>query len=135
MDTSGVKPNPRTGHTAVNYKGKLLLILGGEGVSSKRALILYNDVWTFDLRTNTWSELIIENKTIFRPRTSFTANIYKNTLFIFGGFVNVNSFKCTDDLVTITLNETRQALRQELEYRSSAAAQNNHPVFCTQCKF
>jgi N-acetylneuraminic acid mutarotase len=113
----------------------LLLILGGEGVSSKRASILYNDLWAFDLRTNSWSELAIENRTVFRPRANFTANIYKNTLYVFGGFVNLNSFKCTDELVTITLNETRQALRQELEYRSSAAAQNTHPVYCAQCRF
>jgi N-acetylneuraminic acid mutarotase len=96
VDTSGVRPNPRTGHTAVNYKGKMLLILGGEGVSSKRASILYNDLWSFDLRTNNWSELTIENKTVFRPRANFTTNIYKNTLYVFGGFVNLNSFKCTD---------------------------------------
>ena len=104
VDTSGVRPNPRTGHAAVNYKGKMLLILGGEGVSSKRASILYNDVWAYDLRTNNWLELTIENKTIFRPRSNFTANIYKNTLYVFGGFINLTSFKCTDELVTITLN-------------------------------
>ena len=77
VETSGVKPNPRTGHAAINYKGKMLLILGGEGVSSKRASLLYNDLWAFDLRTSCWSELQIENKTVFRPRANFTANIYK----------------------------------------------------------
>ena len=59
VDALGARPNPRTGHAAVNYKGKMLLIVGGEGVSAKRASILYNDLWAFDLRNNTWSELSI----------------------------------------------------------------------------
>ena len=29
VEASGVRPNPRTGHAAVNYKSKMLLILGG----------------------------------------------------------------------------------------------------------
>ena len=55
VEAFGVRPNPRTGHASVDYKGKLLIIMGGEGVSSRRASILYNDVWAFDLRTFTWA--------------------------------------------------------------------------------
>ena len=29
IDSSGVRPNPRTGHSAVDYKGRMLIIVGG----------------------------------------------------------------------------------------------------------
>jgi N-acetylneuraminic acid mutarotase len=74
----------------------MLIIIGGEGQRSKKNAVLYNDIWAFDIRNLTWSELIVENRTSFRPRANFTANIYKNTIYIFGGFVNLTSFRCTD---------------------------------------
>lgn len=55
MDVIGTRPAARTGHCCVDYKGKMLIIVGGEGVSAKQAPLLYNDIWTFDLRTFTWT--------------------------------------------------------------------------------
>jgi hypothetical protein len=59
MEIIGNRPAPRTGHCCVDYKGKILIVIGGEGVSVKRAPVLYNDIWTFDLRTSTWTELLV----------------------------------------------------------------------------
>ena len=80
-----------------------MIIIGGEGVSSKNAPVLYNDIWLFDLKNYQWTELIVENRSNFKPRSNFTANLYKNTIFIFGGFINLASFKSTDEFVTLTL--------------------------------
>jgi N-acetylneuraminic acid mutarotase len=88
----------------VDYKGRMLIMMGGEGISDKRSPLLYNDTWIFDLKNKIWSELLIDNRTSFRPRSNFTANIHKNTIYIFGGFINLSNFKCTDELVTLTLH-------------------------------
>jgi len=114
----------------VDYKGKLLLILGGEGVSAKTAPILYNDIWAFDIRTYTWSELAAENRTVFRPRSNFTANIFKNTVYIFGGFINLTNFKWTDEMVTLTLHENKHKAVAEIETK----VQKTSSV-CPTCKF
>jgi hypothetical protein len=130
VDTIGAKPSPRTGHCCVDFKGRLLLIMGGEGVSTKRAPVLYNDLWSFDLRTFTWTELPVENRSAFRPRSNFTANLHKNTLFIFGGFINLINFKWTDELVTLTLHENKHAIQP-------LAETDNKPkiTHCLTCKF
>jgi len=96
LEVSTRKPNPRTGHSSVDYRGKMLIIIGGEGLSIKKTPTLFNDIWAFDIVTLQWTELIVENRSSFRPRANFTANIYKNTIFIFGGFVNLANFRCTD---------------------------------------
>jgi len=59
MEIIGPRPTPRTGHCCVDYKGRMLIVIGGEGVSPKQAPILYNDMWTFDLRTSTWTEVLV----------------------------------------------------------------------------
>lgn len=33
--------------------------MGGEGLTNKKTSILLNDIWAFDLRSNSWSELIV----------------------------------------------------------------------------
>jgi N-acetylneuraminic acid mutarotase len=70
--------------------------MGGEGLTNKKNSILLNDIWAFELRSNSWSELVIENRTSFRPRANFTANHHKNTIYVFGGFINLSNFRCTD---------------------------------------
>jgi N-acetylneuraminic acid mutarotase len=92
----GRRPNPRTGHSSVDYKEKMLIIIGGEGLKNNRDKVLFNDIWAFDIRSNNWIELMVENRASFRPRANFTANIYKNTIYIFGGFINLINYGCTD---------------------------------------
>jgi hypothetical protein len=62
INVVGKKPSSRTGHACVNYKERLMIIVGGEGAGSDGNSILFNDLWSFDIRTNNWSEIIIENK-------------------------------------------------------------------------
>lgn len=59
MNVIGNRPCPRTGHCCVDFKGRLLIIIGGEGISSKQAPVLLNDIWTFDLKSCIWTELLV----------------------------------------------------------------------------
>ena len=59
LEINGIRPSPRTGHCCIEYKSKFMIIIGGEGVSSKNAPILYNDIWMFDLKNYQWTELIV----------------------------------------------------------------------------
>jgi hypothetical protein len=51
-----------------------------------------------------WEEIIVENPNIFKPRSSFTANIYKDSLIVFGGLVAFKDFKSTDEIFVLNLN-------------------------------
>ncbi len=134
MEIIGTRPAPRTGHCCVDYKGRMLIIIGGEGVSSKQAPVLYNDIWTFDLRTSTWTELLVENRSNFRPRSNFTANIFKNTIYIFGGFISLTNFKWTDDFVTITLHENKHHDNKNNHHQEYDSKVKNLQ-HCAVCKF
>ncbi len=114
----------------------MLIIVGGEGVTPKKTPALYNDLWAFDLRNSTWTELLAENRSNFRARTNFTANIYKNTIYIFGGFINITNFKSTDDFATITLHEAKHSE----SYKHNPTHDNDPkalkiPLHCNICKF
>jgi hypothetical protein len=120
----------------VDYKGKMLIIVGGEGVTVKKTPALYNDLWVFDLRNSTWTELLAENRSNFRARTNFTANIYKNTIYVFGGFINLSNFKSTDDFATITLHEAKHSEASKHNNNADNESKNlKVPLHCNICKF
>jgi hypothetical protein len=76
----------------------------------------------------------VENRSNFRPRSNFTANIYKSTIYIFGGFINLANFKCTDDFVTITLHETKHHDSKN-HHHNEHDSKTKLPLHCALCKF
>ena len=88
-----VFPFPRWGCSINFYKGKLF-IFGG------RNKIDFNDLWMFDIQSEKWEKLdsLTETPISRRRQVSF---IYKNILFISGGF---NGYEFLNDLYFSNLN-------------------------------
>ncbi|KAI9811267.1 MAG: Negative regulator of mitotic exit [Phylliscum demangeonii] len=74
----GQVPPARTNHTVVNWQEKLFLFGGTDGVQ------WFNDVWTFDPRTNRWSQLDFIGH-IPLPREGHAAALVGDVMYIFGG--------------------------------------------------
>lgn len=100
VNPKGRCPPPRSSHCALAYN-KYLIILGGEGADKDNNSILLNDMWAYDTVENIWIEIEVD-KNIFKPRSCFTASIYKNKILIFGGLVTLGNFKPTDELVVVS---------------------------------
>ncbi|KAJ6264183.1 hypothetical protein Dda_0325 [Drechslerella dactyloides] len=74
-------PAKRTNHTVVSYADKLYLFGGTNGV------IWFNDVWAYDPRTNSWSQLDCIGY-IPSPREGHSAALVGDTMYVFGGRSN-----------------------------------------------
>jgi N-acetylneuraminic acid mutarotase len=97
---------PRSSHAAIVYENRFLVVLGGEGlgtVKGDQTSVLLNDIWVYDVMENVWSEVAATNKNFFKPRSCFTANLYKNKVFVFGGIVSLNSFRPSDEFCVLSL--------------------------------
>ncbi|KAF2433020.1 hypothetical protein EJ08DRAFT_104737 [Tothia fuscella] len=79
-DGNGPVPKPRTNHSVVTWQDKLYLFGGTDGTQ------WFNDVWTYDPRTNLWSELDCIGY-IPAPREGHAAALVNDTMYIFGGRV------------------------------------------------
>ncbi|KAI9805344.1 MAG: Negative regulator of mitotic exit [Piccolia ochrophora] len=74
----GQIPPARTNHTVVSWNDKLFLFGGTNGVQ------WFNDVWTYDPRTNFWSQLDCIGY-IPAPREGHAAALVGDVMYIFGG--------------------------------------------------
>ncbi|CAG8499773.1 1565_t:CDS:2 [Paraglomus brasilianum] len=71
-------PSGRSGHVAVTFNEKIYIFGGTDG---KRR---YNDTWCYDIRSNTWTELVCIGY-IPLPRDSHGATLVGDVLYVFGG--------------------------------------------------
>ncbi|KAF2703929.1 hypothetical protein K504DRAFT_451147 [Pleomassaria siparia CBS 279.74] len=74
----GRAPPARTNHSIVTWNDKLYLFGGTDGV------LWFNDVWTYDPRSNSWSELDCIGY-IPVAREGHSATLVNDTMYIFGG--------------------------------------------------
>ncbi|KAF3912713.1 hypothetical protein ABW21_db0207834 [Orbilia brochopaga] len=81
VDGSPDFPAKRTNHTVISYADKLYLFGGTNGV------IWFNDVWAYDPRTNSWSQLDCIGY-IPSPREGHSAALVGDTMYVFGGRSN-----------------------------------------------
>lgn len=72
------RPFRRSGHSCVVYKDQLIVFGGTDGQYH------YNDIWTFDTRTHTWSEFWVSGY-VPSPREGHGAAIIDDTMYVFGG--------------------------------------------------
>ncbi|CRG85770.1 Tip elongation aberrant protein 1 [Talaromyces islandicus] len=75
---AGQIPPARTNHTIITYNDSLYLFGGTNGVT------WFNDVWSYDPRTNQWTELEC-NGFIPEPREGHAATLVGDTMYVFGG--------------------------------------------------
>ncbi|KAJ4286828.1 Negative regulator of mitotic exit [Kalmusia sp. IMI 367209] len=74
----GRSPPARTNHSVVTWNDKLYLFGGTDGVT------WFNDVWTYDPRSNSWSELECIGY-IPVAREGHSATLVNDTMYVFGG--------------------------------------------------
>lgn len=78
----GEPPSPRDRHSAVVYKNEFYVFGGFDGHAR------VNDLYKYDIEDNTWSRIIPStiSTTIPTPRHSHSAVVYKDSMYIFGGY-------------------------------------------------
>ncbi|MCJ1390979.1 Negative regulator of mitotic exit [Xylographa bjoerkii] len=74
----GQVPLGRTNHTVVTWNDKLYLFGGTDGIQ------WFNDVWTYDPRSNSWTQLDCIGY-IPQPREGHSAALVNDVMYIFGG--------------------------------------------------
>ncbi|KAG1757769.1 hypothetical protein EDB19DRAFT_1891465 [Suillus lakei] len=72
------RPAHRTGHACVTYQDRIIVFGGTDGQYH------YNDTWSFDTNTKTWSELQCIGF-IPSPREGHAAAVVDDVIYIFGG--------------------------------------------------
>ncbi|KAF9291399.1 hypothetical protein BGZ88_006911 [Linnemannia elongata] len=78
--TLGAVPPPRQDHCSVLTSSKKIIIYGGYDANSKTT---FSDVWSLDLVTLTWQQIVTINSS--RPRSGHTCNIVGANMVVFGG--------------------------------------------------
>lgn len=102
----GYIPSPRHYHTLTTYNDKLYLFGGVGGIIHHQNLFRfdggthYNELIEFDPKKRLWKKIIPINDNIPSPRRSHTMNVYKDHLYLLGGY---NGKKNLDDLWTFDL--------------------------------
>ena len=92
MADRGSKPSARYFHSCVRYQNKLIMFGGYSG--SQRL----SDMFTYDFLSNYWTKMDLSNDDAPSGRSSLVAQVYKNNLYIFGGYngssVMNDMYKC-----------------------------------------
>ncbi|RMZ78427.1 hypothetical protein DV738_g3855, partial [Chaetothyriales sp. CBS 135597] len=76
--STATRPAPRTNHTMISYNDQMYLFGGTNGT------IWFNDVWTYDPKSNTWTQLDCIGY-IPAPREGHSAALVNDVMYVFGG--------------------------------------------------
>lgn len=98
-------PPARTNHTVVSWQDKLYLFGGTDGSR------WFNDVWTYDPATNSWSEQDCIGY-IPAPREGHAAALINDTMYIFGG--RIQDGTDLGDLVAFKISARRWYMFQNM---------------------
>mmetsp|Transcript_19665 Transcript_19665/g.25484 ORF Transcript_19665/g.25484 Transcript_19665/m.25484 type:complete len:699 (-) Transcript_19665:135-2231(-) len=80
MPCLGTPPSPRYFHSCCLH-GNKMFVYGGYSGSER-----LSDMYAYDFETNHWSEVDCSNGDMPSGRSSLVAQIYKNCMYIFGGY-------------------------------------------------
>lgn len=98
LDIKGQLPPNRASHSAVAYKNKYLVIIGGESDDETPL----NDVWFFDIEFQQYTKCNIENDLLFIGRFCHSACIINDSVVIYGGMKNAE--ETLDNLTILMLD-------------------------------
>ncbi|KAF9143754.1 hypothetical protein BG015_000312 [Linnemannia schmuckeri] len=84
--TLGKYPQPRQDHCTVLTDSKKVLLFGGYDANAKTSL---SDLWSLDMITMTWTQILTTNPTT--PRHAHTCNIAGANMIVFGGMSSTPS--------------------------------------------
>ncbi|KAF2265300.1 hypothetical protein CC78DRAFT_553042 [Lojkania enalia] len=116
----GSSPPARTNHSVVTWNDKLYLFGGTDGVT------WFNDVWTYEPRTNAWTELDCIGY-IPVAREGHSAALVNDTMYIFGG----RTQEGTDlgDLAAFRISSRRWYMFQNMGHSPSARSGHSMTAF------
>ncbi|KAF8489448.1 hypothetical protein F5888DRAFT_1929890 [Russula emetica] len=92
------EPLPRSGHVSVTTENRIIIFGGTDDQHS------YNDTWSFDISTRTWTELQCTGS-IPSPRSGHAAVLVDDVMYVFGGFSADKAY--LDDLIALHLSTLR----------------------------
>mmetsp|Transcript_13493 Transcript_13493/g.19985 ORF Transcript_13493/g.19985 Transcript_13493/m.19985 type:complete len:319 (+) Transcript_13493:870-1826(+) len=84
MSCQGTPPGPRYFHSCCLYGNKMYAYGGYDGLER------FADMYAYDFKTNNWSEVDCTNGDRPSGRSSLVAQVYENSLYIFGGYNGVH---------------------------------------------
>ena len=82
IQSSGQPPPSRSGSQCAIFSSKIYFF----GGYTKKDGDYFNDLYTFDIETSIWEKVNPANEILPRERTDHTLSLYKDTLYIFGGY-------------------------------------------------
>ena len=83
LDSNAGAPPPRANAAACIYKGKIYIFGGHGGLNYAR--VAFNDLYTFDLESETWDK-IIPNNTLPEGRGGHSVFASDDKIYIYGGW-------------------------------------------------
>ncbi|KAG0330027.1 hypothetical protein BG004_002197 [Podila humilis] len=84
--TIGAVPPARHDHCSVLTASKKVIVFGGYDINTKTT---FDDMWSLDLVTLTWQQIVPNNPT--KPRYGHTCNIAGANMIVFGGQASAGS--------------------------------------------
>ncbi|KAF2131965.1 cell polarity protein-like protein [Dothidotthia symphoricarpi CBS 119687] len=115
-----ISPPARTNHSVVTWNDKLYLFGGTDGVT------WFNDVWTYEPRSNAWTELDCIGY-IPVAREGHSAALVNDTMYIFGG--RTQDGVDLGDLAAFRISSRRWYMFQNMGHSPSARSGHSMTAF------
>ncbi|KAF1838492.1 cell polarity protein-like protein [Decorospora gaudefroyi] len=116
----GRSPPARTNHSVVTWNDKLYLFGGTDGIT------WFNDVWTYEPRSNAWTELDCIGY-IPVAREGHSAALVNDTMYIFGG--RTQEGVDLGDLAAFRISSRRWYMFQNMGHSPSARSGHSMTAF------
>lgn len=100
LSDNAKRPCARSGHSAVVHNG-VMYIFGGKAENS----IKLNDLWGFNLQTQTWSKITPVDDVVPDTRSGHSSCIYDGLIMVFGGIFEVT--KELNDVCAFSISQKR----------------------------
>ena len=113
-------PPARTNHSVVTWQDRLYLFGGTDGVT------WFNDVWTYDPRSNSWTELDCIGY-IPVAREGHSAALVNDTMYVFGG--RTQEGVDLGDLAAFRISSRRWYMFQNMGHSPSARSGHSMTAF------
>lgn len=85
--------NGRYGHTAVNFRGNIVVFGGGKDYNaSTKSREVMNNVKSLNIRKKAWCRMACQDGCMPEPRRNHTACIVNRVMIVIGGINNGNSY-------------------------------------------
>ncbi|KAL5114242.1 Negative regulator of mitotic exit [Pleosporales sp. CAS-2024a] len=120
VSPQGSAPPARTNHSVVTWNDRLYLFGGTDGIT------WFNDVWTYDPRSNAWTELDCIGY-IPVAREGHSAALVNDTMYIFGGRTQEGAD--LGDLAAFRITSRRWYMFQNMGHSPSARSGHSMTAF------